>query len=211
MRQQVLTARSAALQESLRAPRRRSPPAQGPRNVPAAGFADTLTNALQQVNSVQQRSSDMQVAYERGQVTDIAEVMLARQEAGVAFEGDAAGAQQAAHRLPGHHADGGLIRWPKQAFPWPRRSLANRRAFLRTPEASWRTLLPEPVAGFIAQPALARALPALAGVGALAAAGMLWMTLASGPDRLLYSSLTDGERAKVVETLEAGGIGYRMR
>ncbi|KPQ23191.1 MAG: flagellar M-ring protein FliF, partial [Porphyrobacter sp. HL-46] len=78
------------------------------------------------------------------------------------------------------------------------------------PQASWRTLLPEPVAGFIAQPALARALPALAGVGALAAAGMLWMTLASGPDRLLYSSLTDGERAKVVETLEAGGIGYRI-
>jgi Flagellar hook-basal body protein len=35
---------------------------------------------------VQQRSSDMQVAYERGAVTDIAEVMLARQEAGVAFE-----------------------------------------------------------------------------------------------------------------------------
>jgi flagellar hook-basal body complex protein FliE len=28
----------------------------------------------------------MQVAYERGQVTDIAQVMLARQEAGVAVE-----------------------------------------------------------------------------------------------------------------------------
>jgi flagellar M-ring protein FliF len=39
---------------------------------------------------------------------------------------------------------------------------------------------------------------------------MLWMTLASGPDRLLYSSLTDSERAKVVETLEAGGIGYAI-
>ncbi len=71
-------------------------------------------------------------------------------------------------------------------------------------------MLPEPVAGFLAQPALSRALPALAGVGALAAAGMLWMTLASGPDRLLYSSLTDSERAKVVETLEAGGIGYAI-
>jgi flagellar M-ring protein FliF len=78
------------------------------------------------------------------------------------------------------------------------------------PQASWRTLLPEPVAGFIAQPAFTRALPMLAGVGALAAAGALWMVLASGPDRVLYTSLTDAERAKVVETLEAGGIGYTI-
>ncbi|MEM8726543.1 MAG: flagellar hook-basal body complex protein FliE [Pseudomonadota bacterium] len=53
---------------------------------PAAGFADTLNNALQQVSAVQERSGDMQTAYERGEVTDIAQVMLARQEAGVAFE-----------------------------------------------------------------------------------------------------------------------------
>lgn len=78
------------------------------------------------------------------------------------------------------------------------------------PQPSWRTLLPEPVAGFMAQPALSRALPMLAGVGALAAAGALWMTLASGPDRVLYTSLTDAERAKVVETLEAGGIAYAI-
>lgn len=78
------------------------------------------------------------------------------------------------------------------------------------PQAGWRTLLPEPVAGFIAQPALSRALPALAGVGALAAAGALWMALASGPDRVLYTSLTDAERAKVAETLDAGGIGYAI-
>ncbi len=78
------------------------------------------------------------------------------------------------------------------------------------PQAGWRTILPEPVAGFIAQPALGRALPMLAGVGALAAAGALWMTLASGPDRVLYTSLTDAERAKVVETLDAGGIAYSI-
>ncbi len=78
------------------------------------------------------------------------------------------------------------------------------------PQASWRTLLPEPVAGLIGQPALSRALPMLAGVGAVAAAGALWMTLASGPDRVLYTSLTDAERAKVVETLEAGGIAYAI-
>ena len=48
--------------------------------------SNTLNMALKQVNAVQERSSQMQVAYERGQVTDIAQVMLARQEAGVAFE-----------------------------------------------------------------------------------------------------------------------------
>ena len=51
-----------------------------------AGFADTLHNAMQEVSVVQKRSGDMQAAYERGEVTDVAKVMLARQEAGVAFE-----------------------------------------------------------------------------------------------------------------------------
>ena len=53
---------------------------------PAGGFAATLEGALRQVSAVQQRSSDLQVAYEQGQVTDIAQVMIARQEAGIAFE-----------------------------------------------------------------------------------------------------------------------------
>lgn len=74
----------------------------------------------------------------------------------------------------------------------------------------WRGMVPPQVAGFLGQPALARALPALAGVGALAAAAALWMAISSGPDRVLYTSLTDAERAKVVETLEAGGIGYSI-
>lgn len=74
----------------------------------------------------------------------------------------------------------------------------------------WRTMLPPAAAGFLGQPALSRALPALAGVGALAAAAMLWMVLSAGPPRVLYTSLTDGERAKVVEALEAGGIAYTI-
>ena len=78
------------------------------------------------------------------------------------------------------------------------------------PQAGWRTMLPDSVAGFTAQPALSRALPALLGLGAVGAAGLLWMTLATGPDRVLYTSLTDAERAKVVETLEAGGIAYAI-
>lgn len=54
--------------------------------VPAGGFAATLEGAMRQVSAVQQRSSDLQVAYEQGEVTDIAQVMIARQEAGIAFE-----------------------------------------------------------------------------------------------------------------------------
>jgi flagellar hook-basal body complex protein FliE len=87
LRQQVL-----ARNESLREVRAASEAGQGPNalgaptQAPGAGFADTLNSALRQVSAVQAHSSDMQVAYERGAVTDIAQVMLARQEAGVAFE-----------------------------------------------------------------------------------------------------------------------------
>lgn len=51
-----------------------------------AGFADTLKTALDKVNASQQRASDVSAAYERGEETDVAKVMLARQEASVAFE-----------------------------------------------------------------------------------------------------------------------------
>jgi flagellar hook-basal body complex protein FliE len=55
---------------------------------PAAGggFADTLKSALDGVNATQANASALTEGYERGEVTDIAKVMLARQEAGVAFE-----------------------------------------------------------------------------------------------------------------------------
>lgn len=58
------------------------PEAQGP----AQGFADTLKSALDSVNAVQAKSEDISAAYQRGEVTDVAKVMLARQESGVAFE-----------------------------------------------------------------------------------------------------------------------------
>jgi flagellar hook-basal body complex protein FliE len=87
LRSQVL-ARSAALRDVRAASEAgRAPNALGaPTQAPGAGFASTLESALRQVSAVQEQSSAMQVAYERGQVTDIAQVMLARQEAGVAFE-----------------------------------------------------------------------------------------------------------------------------
>jgi flagellar hook-basal body complex protein FliE len=52
----------------------------------ATSFTDTLSNALDEVSAAQNRSAKLAAAYERGEVTDIAQVMLARQESGVAFE-----------------------------------------------------------------------------------------------------------------------------
>ena len=49
-------------------------------------FGDSLKGALDSVNAAQSRSGELTAAYERGETTDIAKVMLARQEAGVAFE-----------------------------------------------------------------------------------------------------------------------------
>ncbi|MGY6550541.1 MAG: flagellar basal-body MS-ring/collar protein FliF [Erythrobacter sp.] len=78
------------------------------------------------------------------------------------------------------------------------------------PYKSWQDRLPPTVADFLRQPAVARALPAIAGVGALALTGALYLALAQGPQRVLYSGLTDGERAKVTEALSGAGISYKI-
>ena len=62
-----------------------------PQSAPAAepkadSFAGSLKTALEGVNAAQGRAEALSEGYERGEVTDIAKVMLARQEAGVAFE-----------------------------------------------------------------------------------------------------------------------------
>jgi len=62
--------------------------------------------------------------------------------------------------------------------------------------------------GLMAQPAVRRVLPALGGLAALAAVAGLYLTLAEGPQRVLYSQLSDGERASVVQTLDTAGIAY---
>ena len=82
MRQQLID-KSQVLQQ-LHAPEAVQAPATG--NGPAGGFADALKSALDGVNSTQQNADNVTAAYERGEVTDVAKVMLARQEAGVAFE-----------------------------------------------------------------------------------------------------------------------------
>lgn len=85
LRQQIIE-RSQILQE-LRAPQKaqETQPANNAASA-GAGFADTLKGALDSVNTSQTRAAELGEAYQRGEVTDVAKVMLARQEAGVAFE-----------------------------------------------------------------------------------------------------------------------------
>lgn len=83
MRQQLLD-RSNLLKEVHSA-------AQGPQGPDgtaetASGFSGALKSALDGVTATQRTAEDLSAAYERGEVTDIAKVMLVRQEAGIAFE-----------------------------------------------------------------------------------------------------------------------------
>jgi flagellar hook-basal body complex protein FliE len=82
LRQQIID-RSQLLQQLHQA---KGAEGAAPVEPAGGGFADTLKSPLDGVNAAQARSEDLSSAYERGEVTDIAKVMLARQEAGVAFE-----------------------------------------------------------------------------------------------------------------------------
>jgi len=81
MRQQIID-RSNLLQQ-VRDTKAAPEPQAG---APAEGFAGALKDALGSVSGTQQKAEDLSAAYEKGEVTDISKVMLARQEAGVAFE-----------------------------------------------------------------------------------------------------------------------------
>ena len=52
----------------------------------SGSFGDALKTALDQVNDMQSKSSEISAAYEKGETTDIAAVMLARQQASIGFE-----------------------------------------------------------------------------------------------------------------------------
>lgn len=81
MRQQIID-RSKLLQDVKAA----APETQVQNGGPADGFTGALRHALDSVNNSQKKAEDISAAYERGDVTDIAKVMMQRQEAGVAFE-----------------------------------------------------------------------------------------------------------------------------
>ena len=54
---------------------------------PSGDFASALKDSIQTVNDSQTRAQQLSNAYERGETTDVASVMMARAEAGIAFEG----------------------------------------------------------------------------------------------------------------------------
>ena len=82
LRQQIID-RNSLLQELQQA--KQGGAVEAPAEA-GGGFADSLKSALEGVNATQANASALTTGYERGEVTDIAKVMLARQEAGVAFE-----------------------------------------------------------------------------------------------------------------------------
>jgi len=87
MRAQILE-RNSALQRAA-GPEAANPAAGlpgAPGAVQPGDFASALRGALSQVNEADSRANAMSDAYERGETTDIAAVMLARQRASLGFE-----------------------------------------------------------------------------------------------------------------------------
>ncbi|MEJ7933329.1 flagellar hook-basal body complex protein FliE [Sphingobium sp. AN558] len=50
------------------------------------GFTEALNSALQSVNGLQNQAGEAAASFERGETTDIAGVMLAKQQASISFE-----------------------------------------------------------------------------------------------------------------------------
>ena len=63
---------------------------------------------------------------------------------------------------------------------------------------------------FAAQPPVRKALPWFAGIAGVGVLALIWAGLSSAPQRVLYSSLSDAERAEVAAALEKASIGYTI-
>ena len=91
LRQQII-ARSQLLQAVHAAPAAAgsatvyAPVSPGGTTAAPGGFGGALENALGAVNASQSRADALTTGYEKGEVTDVAKVMLSRQEASVGFE-----------------------------------------------------------------------------------------------------------------------------
>jgi flagellar M-ring protein FliF len=66
------------------------------------------------------------------------------------------------------------------------------------------------IGSFTDQPAVKKALPWFAGLAGVGLLALTWAVMAPAPQRMLYSSLSDGERAAVVESLDTAGITYAI-
>lgn len=64
--------------------------------------------------------------------------------------------------------------------------------------------------GFAEQPAVRRMLPWFLGAAGLGLAALTWSALSPAPQRMLYASLDDAERAEVAAALDQAGITYAI-
>lgn len=83
LRQQILERNAALSRANDTAP---GAGAVGGAAAKPASFASSMEDALKSVNQSQAQASALSEAYERGETVDIAQVMLARQQASVGFE-----------------------------------------------------------------------------------------------------------------------------
>ena len=68
----------------------------------------------------------------------------------------------------------------------------------------------ERLRGLSGQPLVRKALPWLIGTAAIGVVALTWSMLAPAPQRILYSELSDNERAGVVSSLDKAGIAYTI-
>lgn len=66
------------------------------------------------------------------------------------------------------------------------------------------------IKAFAAQPPVKKALPWFAGIAGAGLLALTWATLSPAPQRTLYSSLNDGERADVAAALDKASIRYAI-
>jgi flagellar M-ring protein FliF len=66
------------------------------------------------------------------------------------------------------------------------------------------------VAGLLAQPAVRRSLPMILMVGLLAAAALAWMSFSTAPQKVLFASLADADKASVTQSLEQADIAAKI-
>lgn len=92
----LLAMRNAILQQNSALQKAAAAPATNPiagvgqvgttTSAPDGGFTATLRGALTEVNNQQAKASQITESYERGETTDIAAVMLQREQASVGFQ-----------------------------------------------------------------------------------------------------------------------------
>src|SRR3954453_14527920 len=68
----------------------------------------------------------------------------------------------------------------------------------------------ERVKGLAGQPAVQKSLPLLGIAAAILIAFLAWTSFAKGPQRDLFSGLSDADKAAVADTLKASNINYTL-